>query len=225
MNTKLLKIEKSIEKQGKDIEKSMEFLASKYEAISLKLMDFEEKLKGQQTYISLLETKVEDLSRQAQSSHVEIRNVPIAEKESKSDLRNYVYNISNALKVNSIEVRDVYRWAGIRDGKQTIVAVLNNSAARYDLLKAAKTHNLNHPRSKLNSSHLGMNIETSPIYLSEHLTAKARRLYYLGRQLVKSYEYKFCWTTNGRVYMRKNEGSSIITVKEEQQLEQLKSRD
>ncbi|KAL4710608.1 hypothetical protein ACJJTC_003244 [Scirpophaga incertulas] len=83
-------------------------------------------------------------------------------------------------------------------------------------------------KTKLRAKHLGWRKqEETPIFVSEHLTGKAARLYFLARDLAKNKLYKFCWTSLGRVYVRKNEekDSPYIQITSEHQIQDLLKND
>ncbi|CAH2093521.1 unnamed protein product [Euphydryas editha] len=58
-----------------------------------------------------------------------------------------------------------------------------------------------------------------------NLTAKGARLYFLARDLAKSQNYKFCWTSYGRIYVRKNENSPVIVIKNENHVNSLMQKE
>ncbi|KAL4718573.1 hypothetical protein ACJJTC_002772, partial [Scirpophaga incertulas] len=77
-------------------------------------------------------------------------------------------------------------------------------------------------KSKLCAKHLGFRTdEDTPIFISEHLTRYASRLYFLARGLAKSKEYKYCWTAYGKIYVRKSDNSPIINITNEAQVQHL----
>lgn len=89
----------------------------------------------------------------------------------------------------------------------------------------SKTFNIKH-KTKICTQHLGLRLGVdSPVFVTENLTAKSARLHFLGRDLVKSKSYKFCWTAYGKVYVRKDEKSPIILIKNESQIQQLMQKD
>lgn len=222
MSTRITKIDSKLDKLG-DIEKAMEFLTSRNEELTRNVSELQVKMIHYDEYIQKLETHIEDLSRNAISSNVEIRNVPKQGNETKSDLKNYVQNLFKVINCDTQDIRNVYRWATKKEGRPAIVVELNSTQAKLNLLKAAKFHNKNNPTKRLSASHLGMQENSSsPVFFGEQLTNKSRRLFYLGRQLVKDGSFKFCWTSNGKVYLRKCDGGTLIPLKNEEQIEKLK---
>lgn len=53
-----------------------------------------------------------------------------------------------------------------------------------------------------------------------NLTIHAR-LFFLARDLAKSKIYKYCWTSFGRVFVRKDDTSKIVCIQSEAQVHRL----
>lgn len=126
-------------------------------------------------------------------------------------------------QISKKDIKDIYRVRGKKpDHKNAPIIVETHSALlKSDFLKMAKAFNIKN-KTKLCAKHLGLKSrEDTPVFLSEHLTAKGSRLHYLARDLARSKEYKFCWTSYGKVYVRKNEQAPIILIRSEQQAHQL----
>lgn len=59
------------------------------------------------------------------------------------------------------------------------------------------------------------------IYVSEHLTVDNKLIYKRCRDMAKSKQFQFVWTKNCKIFMRKNETSPAICIKEESDLKKL----
>ncbi|CAH2236131.1 jg17647 [Pararge aegeria aegeria] len=82
-------------------------------------------------------------------------------------------------------------------------------------------YNVKH-KSKLCAKNLGFRTsEDTPIFVSDQLTPKGARLYFLARELVKTKAYRFWLTAFGKIHVRKDENSPIITIKDEAQISYL----
>lgn len=91
------------------------------------------------------------------------------------------------------------------------------------MLKSCKQYNVKQ-KQRLCAKHLGLSSsEDTPIFVTEQLTAKMARLHFLARELVKSKQFKYCWTNYGRIYLRKDDNSRIINITNELQLKDLSS--
>lgn len=216
---------KDIKRSNEEIEKSMIMINGLYENMKKKVEGLEAERKQNQLQIAQLEMKIDDMQRSSKASSIEIRNIPLPEKpESKADLCEIVQNTGKALQVSvdKAAIRDVFRLNG-RAGKGTIIAEFTSVITKNDVINACKTYNKQHPAQRLNSAALGFKSPPTPIYVSEALTSKGRRLFFLARDLAKSHDYKFCWTSNGKVFLRKTPDSSHIEIKDENQLISLKT--
>ncbi|KOB76257.1 Zinc finger DNA binding protein [Operophtera brumata] len=216
----------NIQQNTKDIEKSMDFLTERFDEISKKVDSLDQAVNEKQSQIEYLEEKLEDLQRNARSSTLEIRNVPSTTNETKEVLSHYLIEMSAKVGVNvaASDIKDVFRIPGKADSNKPIIAEFTTTLQKNRIIKAVKTFNITNKTSKLNAFHLGLRGHSSPVFVVEHLTSKANRLHYLARELLRSGLFKYCWTSNGKVFMRKTDGSPIILIKTEEQLAALKPK-
>ncbi|VVC93108.1 unnamed protein product [Leptidea sinapis] len=147
------------------------------------------------SHIQILEQKVEELNRPLKSLSIEIINIPSMKNyENKDELSSTVVKTCKALNVGieKRELKDIYVIRG-KGGNNTIVTVFTSNIVKHNVIKGVKLYNKQHPNSRLNTSVLGLDGDKKPIYISEALTYKARRLFYLARDLAKTEEFKYCW--------------------------------
>ncbi|KAJ8704308.1 hypothetical protein PYW08_013032 [Mythimna loreyi] len=71
---------------------------------------------------------------------------------------------------------------------------------------------------KLNTSVMGMPGDRRPVYIAEHLPPSTKKLFYLAREFANKNAYKFCWISNGNIFLRKVEGDKHILVSPEKSL-------
>ncbi|XP_045501409.1 uncharacterized protein LOC123698703 [Colias croceus] len=213
-----------IKTTNSNIESSMSFLASQNEELKQKIEQLEVQSKKDRNYITILEDKIEDMQRETRKTNIEIKNVPKNMKETKEDLLNMVLCLSKntGCNIDRNDIKDIYRIQSKRDiNKTPVVAELSSTIKKTELLRMVKQFNIKN-REKLCAKHLGFRTEEySPVYVSEQLTAKAARLYFLARDLSKSKDYKFCWTAFGRIYVRKTDNSPILIIKNESKIQTL----
>lgn len=214
-----------IRQSNQNIESSVAFLTKQNEEFKAQINQIQNHVKEDRQYIMFLENKLEDLQVDARKTNFEIKNVPKIKSESKQDLIEMVLHLSKTIdcKVTKSDIKDIYRVRGKRPEQQNtpIIIETNSVLLKTDFLKQAKSHNVKN-KTKLCAKHLGHSThEETPIFLSDNLTAKAARRHFLARDLAKSRGYKFCWTSYGKVYVRKDEGSPIILIKSEEQVHHL----
>lgn len=204
-----------------NFEKSIDFISKQQDEFCVKIKTLEEECRRNRSEIAVLQEKMEDLQRVSKLTFIELRNVPYKPNESKKDLINYVLNCSNTLnvKLQASDIQDIYRLKGKRSSNTPIVTQLTQVHLKNSLISAVK--DLNKTANKLNAGHAGLEGSTSPIYLAEHLTIHSRKLFYLARQLTKENKIKYCWTSDGKVLVKKADGTPTIYIKSETQLEEL----
>ncbi|KAJ0169276.1 hypothetical protein K1T71_015160, partial [Dendrolimus kikuchii] len=147
-----------IKQSNEEIEKSLDFLNLQYEDIKLKVQGLETERKEYLQHITFLETKIEDMERNAKLSSIEIRNVPLINKaETKTDLCNIVQNTCKALNVivPQVAIRDVYRLNKKNTKSSTIIADFTSVILKNEVIQGIKNYNNQHPGHRLSSAAIG----------------------------------------------------------------------
>lgn len=98
-----------------------------------------------------------------------------------------------------------------------IVVSLTRRAPRDRLLKAARV------RRGLSSDDLDIAGKPRRVFINERLTRANRVLFGKARSLGRELNYRFVWVTNGNIYMRRAESTSILHVTSEQCLDKLRA--
>lgn len=214
-----------VRETNKNIENSIAFLTAQNEEFKNKIEKLEKQAERDKEYILNLENKIEDLQISSRKSNFEIKNVPKGMGETKEELVDMVLQLSNTVncKIEKNDIKDIYR---IRNKKKEvrntpIIVETSSTILKTEFLQRCKNYNIKH-KTKLTAKHVGNRTNPdTPIFVSEQLTAKRSRLYFLARDLVKNKKFKYCWTAFGKVYLRKDENSRIITITSETQIHQL----
>lgn len=210
----------AIRQQNEGMIESIEFLTNEYRDLRKHVDNLEIERKSNQKYIQTLENEIESLKTSQKTSCIEIRNIPTKQKEAKQDLLDTINKISDVLNmvvdVNSI--RDIYRVNTKIDSNKPIIVEFTSVITKEKLIEQCKKFNLQHKNNKLNTSHLNISGPQKSVYISEHLTSRARRLFFLARDFANTNEFKFCWTAGGKVFIRKKEGERLIRINSESDL-------
>lgn len=214
-----------IQQSNINIESSITFLTAQNEELREKIAQLERKTREDNTYITILENKIEDLQTASRKSNLVLKNVPRKKDETKEDLIEMTMCLFGNMEcsIKKHDIKDIYRIRGKSADKQNTPIVVETSSTilKTEILKMAKAFNLKH-KNKLSCKHMGFKTqEDTPVFISEHLTAKGSRLHFLARDLTKSGTYKFCWTAYGKVYTKKNENSPTIVIRSEDQVHKL----
>lgn len=208
-----------------EIEKSIEYLSSKYDDICVQLHTQQERARDCDARIAKLDDATEEIERFSRSSSLEVRNLPIKQPLTQDDM---VLTCNRIFQELSIEVSppNIYdiRCLPSKNESKTILITLNSVILKNRIIKAYKDFNKTSPSGKLSSSVLGPEYPRQIIYIAENLTARARRLFYLARDFAKTENYRHCWTANGRVLLRKEDNARFVVITNESQLIALKSK-
>lgn len=228
METQLNEIRKNtqtlseIKESNRNIESSIEFLTAENEATNKKIQRLEKQTTEDKKQIYILEGKVEEVLKHSRRTNFEIKNVPKLGNETKVELLDIVMNLSKTIDcpLTKTDIKDVYRTRGKPGGPQATPIIVETSSVilKNDVLKLCKLFNAKH-NEKLRAKHLGLrSLEDTPVFVSEQLTPKAARLYYLAREFKRQHEYKYCWTAYGNIYLKKDDNAKVIQLMNEAQI-------
>lgn len=206
-----------------EMEKSITFMDAKYEEIKSSVENLGKERINLLNHIEDLERKVMDIQVGSRSSTIEIRNLYPAEKNS-PPLPSLIVDTCKALDLDVLpsDVRDVYSIPNKEGDKRSIIAEFQTVTLKNSVLAAVRKFNKNRANSeKLNTEHIGLSGTRTPIYISDRLSGTTRKLFFESRTFANANGYKFCWTANGKVLLRKEEGQKSITIQSKHCLEKL----
>lgn len=198
------------------IVKNLEDMRESQEKMSRKIEKLESEKQSLVNHVQQLQTQLSDLKLNSRSSAIEVRNVPCADLETTEDILSHITGIGAATGCNtqSSDIRDVYRLPGKPGNPRTIVAEFTTVSHKNNFLAAVRKFNDSNGKvDKLNTSLIGFTGNKKyPIYISEFIPGSGRKLFYQCREFAKLHNYKFCWSANNKIYIRKYEHSKAIRV-------------
>ncbi|KOB62072.1 Zinc finger DNA binding protein [Operophtera brumata] len=169
-------------------------------------------------YISSLESKVDSFERSARSTCIEIRNLPTSQPETKSSLVENVVQIGKILNVPMLttEVKDIFRIKTKDPANKTVIVDFTSVLLKERFV--SKYKKCNKENNRLTTEKLRISGPSKPIFISENLSTKLKKLFYLAREHAKANDFKFCWASNGKIFLRKREGGPLVRVNNESDL-------
>lgn len=218
---------KEQEQRFKELKASIELMSNKHDEFLSRISVLETERKEDKTKIQILEEKIETLERKSRAASIEIRNIPKNNGESKDNLCDFVVKIGNTLNIDikTQDIKDIYRLKS-KDSANPIVAEFSTVLLKEKLISAVKLFNKTKKKGeKLNTSHMKLQCPQKPIFISETLTYRTQRIFFLARNFQKTHGYTFCWTSHGVVYLRKNENTPQIKINSEAELENLRKKE
>ncbi|CAH2095763.1 unnamed protein product [Euphydryas editha] len=146
--------------------------------------------------------KIEKMEQKSRCAGIEIRNIPKTNKETKSNLCSIIKNVGKVLNVDltDSDIKDIYRISS-KDLTNPIVVEFSTVIMKEKMIKGVKLFNKSKMKGdKLNTTHLNYATATKPVYISETLTQKTQKLFYLARNFAKNSNYNFCWMSRGALH-------------------------
>lgn len=162
--------------------------------------------------VETLEHKVDANEQSTKLKNIEIKGIPYKNGENTDDICQKLLNTLNEESINTNEFESCYR-RHIKKDQSNIIIKLKNTSIKNLIIKEAKKKNLT-------TKNLGFQCN-SRIFINEELTAFRKELFYLALQKKKELNWKFIWSTNGQILMRKSENSKIIPISNKKDLEKL----
>ncbi|XP_037977412.2 uncharacterized protein LOC119694682 [Plutella xylostella] len=213
---------KEISNQNKDIRASIEFISKMYDEMRVKIDTYEKQQKKDHLYIKTLEDRIDNIERGMRSSSLEVRNIPVKSTESKDDLIKIVKDIGSVLNtpIEASEIKELFRTKKRNSNNSPIIVEFTSVLKKEKIINSIKKYK-QEKRDIMKTSHINIQGPVVPIHISENLTFKMKRLHFLAREFARSHEYKYCWTSNGNVYIRKTDGQTAIRLNNEADLEKI----
>lgn len=193
----------------------LEAMKASQAAQASRLQNMQEENTSLRSAVQSLSARLEQMDQNSRSANIEIQCVPEHKQE---NLVNMVQQLGKVIKcpVSDTHIQYCTRLAKMNSSSsrpRSILVKLSSPRLRDDFLAAASKFNKNNPDDKLKSSHLGIGGDKKAVFVGEHLTPALKSLHAAARTKAKELKYKFVWIRDGRIFMRKNEESNFIHVK------------
>lgn len=219
-----------IKEQLDNLQSSVSFMSQEYDrfnqkvdAVSSENRELQKESKELQTTVSSMTERLNHLEQCLRECNIEIQGVPEHKTENVVNIVMQIAQVVNH-KILDTDILNCTRVASMnRDSKKprAIIAKLRSKRCRDEFYSAVTKFNKANSDNKLNSSLLGIAGEKLPVYVSEHLSPANKALHAATRIKAKEKNYKFVWVRNGRIFMRKDETSPFVHVKNELVLNKL----
>jgi hypothetical protein len=140
---------------------------------------------------------------------LEIHGVPVQKGE---NVLNIVKDVGRALDLPiSDTMIDACHRLRTRVGSDRHPGIIVSMVRRYD---AEEVLHKRRVKRNLNTHDIGLTLTPSePVYINESLSPARRALLYAARQVKKEKNYPYLWVRGEKIYLRKEEGSKAIAVR------------
>lgn len=177
-----------------------------------------------QAQVNSLNKRIEVIEKISRDCNVEIQCVPELRNE---NTYNIFRKICESINVPIIDgdiraCRRVAKMDTTSKRPRNIIITLASPRLRDNVLSAAYRYNKQRSSDKFGSKQIGFEGENRRIYFSEHLSPEMKRVHGAARKFAKENNYLYVWVKFGQVYLRKNESSTAVRVKNIDCLKNLK---
>lgn len=218
------KLLEDIRIQNSDIRASLDFMTQKYDSFLIQIDQLEAERKSDKIHIEALELKLEKFECLSRSACLEIRNIPVNASETKPTLLKTVLSLGETLSVpiQPQEVKDVFRVKPkVPSTKRNIIVEFTSVLLKEKMVQNYKRFNKSY---RLTTETLKISGPAVPVFVSENLSSKMKRLFYLAREFAKTNDYRYCWVSNGKIFLREKDGATQKRIQSEEDLEKLQNR-
>lgn len=170
--------------------------------------------------INNLQMKVELLEQRSRINNLEIVNLPVTPNE------NPVEIVKSLAQCVGVEIRDediqaVHRVPRYdKKGKNMVVQFCSRWKKNIILQACADFRKRNN--NKITAKDINNSLPDQAVYVSEHLTPKNKILLRKTKQRIRDIGWKYSWTRDGAIYVRKDEQDRRrINITEESELQKL----
>jgi regulator of replication initiation timing len=209
------------------IEASAAFNSAQYDDITQKVNSVTQENKKLQTECEYLRDTVIDLQarlnateQHMRNANLEIQGVPEYRSENVVSVVKQIAQVVSC-KVADEDILSCTRVASMNKQSKrprSIVVKLRSPRCRDELYSSVTKYNKTNPKDKLNTSLVGIAGDKAPIYVAEHLSPANKALHASARIRARELGYKYVWVRNGQIFMRKDDLSRFIHVKNENTL-------
>lgn len=214
---------KELTSQNTDIKDSMALLSAKYDDVLNNLKIIKQENLHYKNQIKNLEAKVEQFEVNARSTTVEFRNIPVGKPEYKDNLVEIAKKIGEVVNVPITEsdIRDVFRLKIKNKENGPVILDFTSTLKREKFIRATRTYNKENRERRLTTASINITGPVEPIYVAESLTTSIRRLHYLTRMFAKKHNFIHCWTSFGKVFLKRNDNEPRLRITCAEDLERL----
>ena len=219
-----------IKKEFADLDNTIQFMNAKFETVVnqnkeltdkvSKLVDENKVVKKQLKDIkednNILSSQVDFLERNLKGKNVEISGVPFTKNEKVIDL---------AVKVMT-KVDSQLREGDIKYARRLIKKDSNNATIYGPILVRFKNISQRNYVFKNKKYLAEAKLEkvingAKKVFINENLTPQNKKMFYHANCFRKQYNWKYVWTANGIVFLRKTESSDAVPIRSIVDLEKL----
>lgn len=162
--------------------------------------------------------KVNEMDNHLRLNNVELHGIPGTVNEKVSDTALQVLKIVDPSIVES-DIEMVKRLKNVNN-KDGTLRVVNPILVKFKS-REKRFAVISNRRKLAKVDFKQFNINTSAVYVNENLTAVSKSLFYKASVLKKEKNWKYLWTSNGNILLKKHDSATASVIRDESDLDKL----
>lgn len=213
----VVKSQEHLNKEVEDCKSTCDSLEERAKTAELKVVQLNAELHTINETLNKQKEDLNDLQQYGRRNMIEISNIP---KRTNENLKLVIEAIAKSMNLNNFNYADSVDVAHRLKSElpiPPIIVMFKNRTARNEFYEKRKLMK----NVTLKDLGLGFNDDqysNYSIFINESLTLQNAVLFRKVRQECKNKNFKFFWTTNGKIMCKKNTNSSVITIKKEEDI-------
>lgn len=206
----------------KEMKDSLNFFNKQYEDIKSTLEAKNAIIDYLQKDNNILKSSVTDLSdrlnqveQNLRECNIEVNGIPEHKQENLNNtVEQLIKTVTAPISADDILLATrVAKVSKDSDRPRALIVKFRTPRLRDTVIASVAAFNKKNPNNKLSSKHLGLAGTSRPVFVAEHLSPLNRALHAATRHKAKELNYKYTWVRNGRIFIRKNESSNALLIR------------
>jgi len=166
-----------------------------------------------------LDSQLNELERYGRRQNLKIHGISMPDNETNAEVEDKVLQVLTKIDItitkDAIDVVHRLTEKPKTDQNKKCPSIIVRFIARktrnniYSSRKTLKSAEFDEPR-------------IDRVFINENLTSRKKHLLAQANQKRKDLHWKYLWTNNGRIHLRKNENDAVITIQTEDDLYRIK---
>lgn len=218
LNAVMTELKELSNNQTKMLE-SVNYCSGKIDDFQAKLNTFSDKIKliePLKQEFDEMKIRLNDLEQRSRFNNIEMVGVPEKAGENIHEIIKLIgHTVQCPIDSNDIDsCHRVSHYSYSEHKPKSIIVKFVSKIKKDNLMAAVKKH------KNLRSSDLNLT-GTNRIYVNDHLVPSSKLLLKKTKEVATNKNYKYTWVKNSKIFVRKNDGSPILYIKTEKDLNKL----
>nr|CAH7748265.1 unnamed protein product [Callosobruchus chinensis] len=165
-----------------------------------------------------LNERLNDVEQTSRLNNIEVQGIPERANENLVDILKKIGDKIH-LEIDPNQIDYIHRTQLNANSKTKIKNIIVRFTRRQ--MKENFLASVKNLRATTGSPKLLLEGLSDAVYVNEHLTLNNKLLYRDARQAARDKHYRFVWTKNGSIFVRKDETSRIMLIKNNVSIENM----